>query len=233
MATDVAARGLDIPHVTHVINYDLPTDIDDYVHRYVHTHACIHTSIYTLSTPTPTRTIYAHSIGRTGRAGKKGFATALFSDKDSGLAKSLLEILKETQQEVPGWLQEYARRHPAYGQKSRRGGGNRFGGRDFRQNNCTHMHQGVVGSGDWVCTCVLVCVCVPSVCLMPQQHTLMAYTDGGHGGGGGYGGGHGGYGGGHGGYGGGGYGGGGYGGGYGGGHGQYGGGQYGYQSAWD
>ncbi len=33
VATAVAARGLDIPNVTHVINYDLPTDIDDYVHR--------------------------------------------------------------------------------------------------------------------------------------------------------------------------------------------------------
>ena len=66
VATDVAARGLDIPHVTHVINFDLPTDIDDYVHR----------------------------IGRTGRAGKKGLATAFFSEKDSGLAKGLAELLQ-------------------------------------------------------------------------------------------------------------------------------------------
>ena len=34
VATDVAARGLDIPHVTHVINFDLPADIDDYVRRF-------------------------------------------------------------------------------------------------------------------------------------------------------------------------------------------------------
>jgi ATP-dependent RNA helicase DDX3X len=59
VATDVAARGLDIPHVTHVINFDLPSDIDDYVHR----------------------------IGRTGRAGKKGLATAFFTQKDAGLAR--------------------------------------------------------------------------------------------------------------------------------------------------
>ena len=66
VATDVAARGLDIPHVTHVINFDLPTDVDDYVHR----------------------------IGRTGRAGKKGLATAFFTDKDTGLAKSLADLLQ-------------------------------------------------------------------------------------------------------------------------------------------
>ena len=44
VATDVAARGLDINGVTHVINYDMPSNIDDYVHR----------------------------IGRTGRIGRKG-----------------------------------------------------------------------------------------------------------------------------------------------------------------
>ncbi|KVH88914.1 DNA/RNA helicase, DEAD/DEAH box type, N-terminal [Cynara cardunculus var. scolymus] len=54
VATDVAARGLDIPHVSHVVNFDLPNDIDDYVHR----------------------------IGRTGRAGKSGLATAFFNENN-------------------------------------------------------------------------------------------------------------------------------------------------------
>eukprot|EP00210_Caulerpa_lentillifera_P004906 g4682.t1 len=104
VATDVAARGLDIPNVTHVINFDLPNDIDDYVHR----------------------------IGRTGRAGKKGLATALFCrEKDSGLAKALVETLAETNQEVPQWLSSLADRAVPYGATKRRG---RFGGRDFRKD---------------------------------------------------------------------------------------------------
>ncbi|KAH6757701.1 hypothetical protein C2S51_038692 [Perilla frutescens var. frutescens] len=82
VATDVAARGLDIPHVAHVINFDLPNDIDDYVHR----------------------------IGRTGRAGKTGLATAFFNEKNSSLAKGLADLMKEANQEVPEWLTRFAGR---------------------------------------------------------------------------------------------------------------------------
>ena len=54
VATDVAARGLDIPNVTHVINYDLPSTYEDYIHR----------------------------IGRTGRAGKKGNALTFIGGRE-------------------------------------------------------------------------------------------------------------------------------------------------------
>ena len=68
MATSVAARGLDIPEVMHVVNYDLPSSIDEYVHR----------------------------IGRTGRCGNLGKATSFFSaDSDHAMAAPLLRILKE------------------------------------------------------------------------------------------------------------------------------------------
>lgn len=108
VATDVASRGLDIPHVSHVINYDLPKDIDDYVHR----------------------------IGRTGRAGKSGVATAFFSDKNLPLAKSLVELMKEAKQEIPAWLNEYAESSASYsgGGRAKRYGGN-FGGYDYRRNS--------------------------------------------------------------------------------------------------
>jgi len=76
VATDVAARGLDIDNVLHVINYDLPHDINDYVHR----------------------------IGRTGRAGHAGVATAMINEKNSNIMKDLVEILGEAGQEVPDWL---------------------------------------------------------------------------------------------------------------------------------
>ncbi|CAJ1848620.1 unnamed protein product [Sphenostylis stenocarpa] len=105
VATDVAARGLDIPHVAHVVNFDLPNDIDDYVHR----------------------------IGRTGRAGKKGLATAFFNDNNASLARSLADLMQEANQEVPDWLSRYAARSSYGGGRNRRSGGSRFGGRDFRR----------------------------------------------------------------------------------------------------
>ncbi|KAL6941700.1 DEAD-box ATP-dependent RNA helicase [Hanseniaspora osmophila] len=76
VATAVAARGLDIPNVKHVINFDLPTDVDDYVHR----------------------------IGRTGRAGNTGVATSFFSYENQKLAPDLIELLEEAKQEVPVFM---------------------------------------------------------------------------------------------------------------------------------
>jgi len=102
IATNVAARGLDIENITHVINYDMPTDIDDYVHR----------------------------IGRTGRAGKPGLATGFISEENINIVVKLVEILIESQQEVPSWLESMrpVKKAPnSYGnQKSR------FGSKDYR-----------------------------------------------------------------------------------------------------
>ena len=122
VATAVAARGLDIPNVTHVVNYDLPTDIDDYVHR----------------------------IGRTGRAGNTGLSTAFFNRGNRGIVRDMLELLKEAHQEVPAFLETIAREGSGFG--GGRGGGGRSGGggrgrggaatRDFRK-----MGGGAGGAG--------------------------------------------------------------------------------------
>ena len=65
IASDVAARGLDIPAVSHVFNYDVPTHAEDYVHR----------------------------IGRTGRAGRKGAAITLFSKEDGKYIDSIEKLI--------------------------------------------------------------------------------------------------------------------------------------------
>jgi ATP-dependent RNA helicase DDX5/DBP2 len=73
VATDVAARGLDVKDVRIVINFDMPNTIEDYVHR----------------------------IGRTGRAGAKGLSVSFFTEKTSRMAKELADLLYEAGQEVP------------------------------------------------------------------------------------------------------------------------------------
>ncbi|GMH75683.1 hypothetical protein TL16_g06842 [Triparma laevis f. inornata] len=77
VATDVAGRGIDVDNVTHVVNYDLPTKIDNYCHR----------------------------IGRTGRAGKSGIAYNFLTDSDTEIMPALLKYLKETGAFIPDKLE--------------------------------------------------------------------------------------------------------------------------------
>ncbi|XP_014019975.1 DEAD-box helicase 3 X-linked a isoform X3 [Salmo salar] len=109
VATAVAARGLDISNVKHVINFDLPSDIEEYVHR----------------------------IGRTGRVGNLGLATSFFNDKNSNITKDLLDILVEAKQEVPSWLESLGYENQHKGNtgrgRSKRFSSGGFGARDYRQ----------------------------------------------------------------------------------------------------
>ncbi|KAG1334732.1 DEAD-box ATP-dependent RNA helicase 21-like [Cocos nucifera] len=73
VATDVLGRGIDIPDVAHVINYDMPTHIDMYTHR----------------------------IGRTGRAGKTGVATTFLTPEDSEVFYDLKQMLIQSNSPVP------------------------------------------------------------------------------------------------------------------------------------
>merc|ERR1719433_2018364 len=77
VATDVAARGLDIKSVRLVINYDPPNREEDYVRR----------------------------VGRTGRAGNKGTAVTLLTNDDGGPARSIVDILRRMELPVPEELE--------------------------------------------------------------------------------------------------------------------------------
>eukprot|EP01063_Lacrimia_lanifica_P028844 TRINITY_DN428_c0_g1_i4.p2 TRINITY_DN428_c0_g1~~TRINITY_DN428_c0_g1_i4.p2 ORF type:complete len:572 (+),score=265.40 TRINITY_DN428_c0_g1_i4:66-1781(+) len=107
VATDVAARGLDIRDLPCVINFDFPGALEDYVHR----------------------------IGRTGRAGKKGDAHTLFNLDDARHARGLERLMVKAGQQVPEELQQLVRMPPppGRGRKGGKGGGKggRFGGGGF------------------------------------------------------------------------------------------------------
>merc|ERR1712070_602942 len=99
VATDVAARGLDIPDVELVVNYTFPLTIEDYVHR----------------------------IGRTGRAGKTGLSITFFQPSDKSHAGELQQVMKQAGQSVPDELMKFGstikkKEHNLYGNFGPRGG---------------------------------------------------------------------------------------------------------------
>lgn len=94
VATDVASRGLDIPHIKNVINFDMARDIDTHTHR----------------------------IGRTARGGEKGTAYTLVTDKDKEMVGHLVRNLEMANQIVPDDLMNLAMQSSWF-RKSRFSGG--------------------------------------------------------------------------------------------------------------
>ena len=110
VASDVAARGLDIPDVSHVFNFDVPHHADDYVHR----------------------------IGRTGRAGRSGEAFMIVTPADDRGLDKVLKLIKKTPDEVEldlpwGELKSADRARGGRGDKPERGGRSRRGEREPRR----------------------------------------------------------------------------------------------------
>jgi len=106
IATDVAARGLDVDHVNHVINYDVPQQAEDYIHR----------------------------IGRTGRAGRKGEAISFVTNDDRQVWREIRAIVKkELEVELPEFFaaakrNEYNKPSSASASAGRPRQGSGFGG---------------------------------------------------------------------------------------------------------
>jgi len=106
VATDIAARGIDIDQLPHVVNYDLPNIPEDYVHR----------------------------IGRTGRAGATGEAVSLVCVDEHDMLKDIEKLIKQTlpRQVIPGFEPDPSARAqpvqlrsgaPGHGNRGRSGGG--------------------------------------------------------------------------------------------------------------
>ncbi|XP_017490920.1 PREDICTED: ATP-dependent RNA helicase p62-like [Rhagoletis zephyria] len=100
VATDVAARGLDVDGIKYVINFDFPQSSEDYIHR----------------------------IGRTGRKHTSGTSYAFFTRKNAKCARALIDILREANQNVNPELEYMARSAGTGGGRSRGGRGSGGGG---------------------------------------------------------------------------------------------------------
>lgn len=73
VATSIAARGLDVPSIRLVVNYDMPNHLEDYVHR----------------------------VGRTGRAGNRGTSWTFITAQEEEYSRDLVKAMKSTNQEIP------------------------------------------------------------------------------------------------------------------------------------
>ncbi|XGW06913.1 hypothetical protein V3C99_016879 [Haemonchus contortus] len=119
LATDVAARGLDVDDIKYVINYDYPNNSEDYVHR----------------------------IGRTGRRDKRGTAYTFFTPQNAAKARDLIKVLEEAGQQVPQSLRDLQGRGGSSNSRGRWGGssgggmkrgysgGDDYGGKKGRYEN--------------------------------------------------------------------------------------------------
>ncbi|MCF8150103.1 MAG: DEAD/DEAH box helicase [Burkholderiaceae bacterium] len=115
VATDVAARGLDIDDLPHVINYELPHTAEDYIHR----------------------------IGRTGRAGKSGNATSLFAPEETQRLADIEKLIKRKidRVEITGFNLGSAPPERERGRERSGGGGHRREHEEKRRERETKQHD--------------------------------------------------------------------------------------------
>mmetsp|Transcript_68154 Transcript_68154/g.120297 ORF Transcript_68154/g.120297 Transcript_68154/m.120297 type:complete len:962 (+) Transcript_68154:104-2989(+) len=116
IATSVAARGIDVKNVILVVNFKVPDHLEDYIHR----------------------------IGRTGRAGKPGFAYTFVQPDEADHAQDMVDALRQCGQEIPLKLKALAEEHQiavntGQAQKRKRWGG--FGGKGFKYDNTEKSRQ--------------------------------------------------------------------------------------------
>ncbi|CAJ1455119.1 unnamed protein product, partial [Effrenium voratum] len=116
IATSVAARGIDVKNVILVVNFKVPDHLEDYIHR----------------------------VGRTGRAGKPGFAYTFIQPDEGDKAQDMVDAMRQCNQEIPAKLKALAEEHQTAvntgkAQKRKRWGG--FGGKSFSYENSEKSRQ--------------------------------------------------------------------------------------------
>lgn len=113
VATDVASKGLDFADVQHVINYDMPDDVENYgtpLYFREHIKSLIEVMHFTTMV-----IIVVHRIGRTGRSGRTGIATTFINKaNDESVLLDLKHLLMEAKQKVPPFLLELCSENEKY-----------------------------------------------------------------------------------------------------------------------